>query len=480
MVGKIEKARALLSAQIECARNDIATVASQQLESRRSRVTGTFGPITEKDSALVRQVRAALDERKQLIASIRNGEGNPETRQHIIKLAEKRLRLLNPEASKTLQDAALAEKRLLEFISRMKDSNDSDITAYSGSITDAVLFEPDPSLLGVRLAEVETANGESRMVAMIDDPDWSKERTLVRLSPSPEGPYRAIALNNSISVNAPKSVVQTNNEIEAELDDRFAAIMNEYDDFGLWEENSITARVVMNLRDGKQPRTFIYKIDERWVAVRLKITKQRGRAEHHLGDLCLIIEQLNSPDDDPRKTGVAAVEAKKRDYINGLLQALDPEQADRILRSTPLARLLIYDAHAFKGWHAACMPLFEYGRLRPGAESEILKSLGIPFSQQLTRQFFLNRDLEFDPYIIENAFENFDKYTFSGFGGVAVSSNREQAMQQAQRETAIEIRLMSLEFERNQQMERSLNMERTLGREQEGPEIGLRGPSFGI
>ena len=122
MAGKIEEARTLYLAQIECVRADIVAAASQKLESLRARMVDTFGAAAYNDSGLVRDVRDALHERRRLIASISSGQGNADTDQHIMELAERRLALLHPEALQTLTDAKLAEERFLAHVDRANQS----------------------------------------------------------------------------------------------------------------------------------------------------------------------------------------------------------------------------------------------------------------------------------------------------------------------------------------------------------------------
>lgn len=184
-----------------------------------------------------------------------------------------------------------------------------------------------------------------------------------------------------------------------------------------WDEDFVTFSILKGLRDRFQSATvtgFPEALSTHWSAF-----KCRGPKETRYGDVAILVRATGR--DQQTVTGVALLEAKKRDAVSSRFKGLRRDQLERIAAHAPHSMVLFYDydkipvhpvdaASAFGGWppglspgapayfvtNAVAAPINVVTALVKdyGARDDSLYKRSVPFSHQLCFRYLRGFDLE--------------------------------------------------------------------------------------
>lgn len=184
-----------------------------------------------------------------------------------------------------------------------------------------------------------------------------------------------------------------------------------------WNEDFITLSLLRDLRKGLLGTTLIGRDSKN--SISWQVYKLRGTYENNFGDIALAINIKYKDSTDI--SGVAFLEAKKRDWRKTTFGAMRMPQAKKILKNAPRAQYLLYDYEEITKFlygslyseelihyrherdikrrlsevtRAVCVPLNL--ALATGYKDMLLYRNGLPLSLMLSNRYFQGLDLEFD------------------------------------------------------------------------------------
>lgn len=207
-----------------------------------------------------------------------------------------------------------------------------------------------------------------------------------------------------------KELVEFTGFLEKRISDSIREISGHH-----WDEDFITRKLISELTsslanidlEGEDSRQHID-----WETYKL-----RGTYETNFGDISIVVNI--SYKDGTSLSGVAFLEAKRRDWRKTTFSAMNKPQLKRILKNAPRAQYLLYDYEDITGFpnagifgrevrryrmpwgssitertNSLCVPLNVAAAT--GFKDTLLYRHGIPFSLMLANRYFQGLDLEFE------------------------------------------------------------------------------------